>query len=47
MSMVFYLGGIAVNTIWFAQELWLAVLFGVVVTVPMIVAAWRTARDRP
>lgn len=45
VSMAFYVGGIAVNTIWFSQGLWLAVVFGVVVAVPMLVAAWRTVHE--
>lgn len=44
ISMVIYVAGIVVNTIWFAQVLWLAVLFGVAVALPMIIAAWRTVR---
>lgn len=46
VSMAGYIGGIVVNTIWFSQDLWLAVVFGVVVAAPMLVASWRTAHER-
>ena len=44
-SLVLFVAAIVVNTVWYRQTLWPAVLCGVAVAVPLLAGAWLTLRQ--